>query len=104
MILLPTKTELPWESPDAVALSEFLRSQTGTRLLHHLSLEMPSLLDGSDVNKTLVASGEVKGFQKALDTLLTLTVERPPETPVQSEMYPSLDDEEKWKDLDQPTN
>jgi len=94
---LPTKTETPWESSDAAALRFFLESKTGQRALMHLSDQVPSLLDGSDVNKTLVASGVVKGWNDALRALLNLTVEQP--APIKApEAYPSLDDEDAWKD------
>lgn len=62
----------------------------------HLSDQVPSLLDGSDVNKTLVASGVVKGWGDSLRALLNLTVEQP--APVKApEAYPSLDDESAWE-------
>lgn len=68
----------------------------------HLSDQVPSLLDGSDVNKTLVASGVVKGWGDALRALLNLTVEQP--APVRApEAYPPLDDEAAWKDDTKPT-
>ena len=98
MNALPTKEPTPWESGDAVRLREFLHSETGTRLLRHVAAETPELLDGSDVNKTLVASGVVKGFQLALTTIFNLTVEEPAQTPPPPEMYPSLDDDSKWQD------
>lgn len=92
---LPTKSETPWESSDAVALREFFLSRSGQRALMHLSDQIPSLLDGSDVNKTLVASGVVKGWNDSLRALLNLTIEQP--APVKApEAYPSLDDDSAW--------
>jgi hypothetical protein len=94
---LPTKQETPWESSDAAALRTFFESKTGQRALLHVSSLLPSLLDGADVNRTLVRSGEVKGWSNALNALLNLTVEQPPPAKV-SEAYPPLDDEDAWKE------
>lgn len=99
---LPTKTETPWESSDATALRQFLESKTGQRALMHLSDQIPPLLDGSHVEKTLVASGVVKGWNDSLRALLSLTIEQP--APVKTpEAYPSLDDESAWEDNKKPT-
>lgn len=99
---LPTKSEIPWESSDAAALKQFFESKSGQRALMHLSDLIPSLLDGSDVNKTLVTSGEVKGWNNALRALLNLTIEQPAPVKV-PEAYPSLDDESQWEDGQKPT-
>lgn len=98
---LPTKIETPWESSDAVALREFFESKSGQRALLHVSSQIPSLLDGSDVNKTLVASGVVKGWNNALTALLNLTIEQPAPVKV-PETYPSLDDDSAWEDSKTP--
>lgn len=94
---LPTKIETPWESADAAALREFLESKTGQRALIHVSSQIPSLMDGSDVNQTLVRSGVVKGWGDSLQALLALTIEQPIETRA-TEAYPPLDLESAWKD------
>jgi hypothetical protein len=99
---LPTKSETPWESINAAALREFLESTTGQRALMHLSDQVPPLLDGGDVNRTLVRSGEVKGWNTALTALLNLTIEQPAPVKI-SETYPSLDDDSSWEDGKTPT-
>jgi hypothetical protein len=98
---LPTKQETPWESSDASALRLFFESKTGQRALTHLNDLIPSLLDGSDVNKTLVTNGEVKGWNNALRALLNLTIEQPAPIKI-PEAYPSLDDEDAWKEDKKP--
>lgn len=94
--MLPPNIKPDWSSDDALALRAFLQSDTGQRALHHLAESAPALLDGSDVNKTLVASGCVKGFSDAINALISLTVETPESiTPVKS-AFPDLDDESSW--------
>jgi hypothetical protein len=57
----------------------------------------PTLLDGEHKNKTLVASGQVKGYYEAIDFLRSLTEENPiPEDPKIAAEYPDLDDDKKW--------
>src|SRR5262245_46537395 len=95
----PQKRDYPeWEQDDAQRLREFLASQTGQRTLAWLKYWAPSLLDGKDVNMTLVASGEVKGFSEAVEYLHFLSKENPvadnhlERTPE----YPDLEDDSKW--------
>lgn len=86
-----------WDSADAAELRAVLQSELFQKALILISqLDAPSLLDGSDVNQTLVASGRVQGFSEAISALFRLTVEAPAEikTP---EAYPSLDDDSKWE-------
>lgn len=87
-----------WSSDDAAQLKLFLESNVGQRALAHVLDEKPSLLDGSDVNKTLVASGNVRGFVLAIESLFRLTYEQPTQDKQADTDYPDLDDESKWKD------
>lgn len=96
--MLPPNFKPDWCSEDAIALRTFLQTETGTRFLFHLSESSPTLLDGSDVNKTLVASGCVKGFSDAVNALIALTVEPPDSATPKNSNYPSLDDESAWAD------
>lgn len=96
-MILPTKNpaEILWESTDAQKLREFLESPTGQKVLRHLTDTTPDLMDGENVNKTLVRNGEVKGANAIFTALVQLTIEQPPqEKPV--ETYPSIDDESQW--------
>ena len=92
---LPTKENVAWESDDAKRLADFLESSTGQRALEIVAGMAPPLLDGSDVNKTLVASGAVKGYGEALRNLFSLLVVQPPQPKIR-DAYPSLDDEAQW--------
>ena len=84
-----------WDSNNARDLKLFLESETGRLAVQWLFHLGPSLLDGADVNKTLVASGEVKGYASAIQTLLGLQIEQPKSAP-QPTNYPSLDDDQAW--------
>lgn len=100
-MFIPTSHEPPeWTSDDALTLKGFLESSTGIKLAITLAHLAPSLLDGGDVNKTLVANGEVKGYTEAVENLFALQNSRPKEMEPKSENYPSLDDDSKWKDQD----
>lgn len=91
-----------WTSVEAKLLRDFLDSDAGKLALDWVIFQAPELLDGSDRGKTLVASGEVKGYQGALTNLYSLTVEQPAEAKV-PENYPDLDSDSAWKHLDTQT-
>ena len=101
MLMLPIKGQIEWTSVEAKALRDFLESDVGKKLLTLCALQAPSLLDGADVNKTLVASGERKGFDSLLEFLVNLTIESPSESPVSKE-YPDLDDDTQWAGMEKP--
>ena len=99
-MLLPTKTD--WTSTDASSLRTFLESETGQRILHHLSESVPELLSSGEINAILIRSGEVKGGSALLAQLVSLTVETPESiTPVKS-AFPDLDDESAWDSNNNP--
>ena len=92
---MPTKSTPDWTVDDALVLRTFLESATGMRTLAWLDHWAPALLDGSHVNKTLVASGEVKGYTAAIKHIISLTRDNPIEKPRETE-YPDPDDDSKW--------
>jgi len=94
-MLLPTNTPIKWESEDAKRLSDFLESSTGQRAITLVAGMAPALLDGSDVNKTLVASGKVAGYGESIQNLFNLTVVQPPQ-PQTRDAHPDLDNEALW--------
>jgi len=105
-MFIATSEQLPeWSSDDAALLKSFFESSTGKKTLEILSYSAPSLMDGSDVNATLVRSGRVGGYGEAITNLLALRNSRPPETTGAPETYPSLDDDSQWPtEPSQPTN
>ena len=104
MIALPTKQTILWESTDAQKLREFLESPTGQKVLRHMTDSIPDLMDGTDVNRTLVRNGEVKGANTVFSALVQLTIEQP-EPEKSADNYPSLDDESAWEgENPKPTN
>jgi hypothetical protein len=112
IVRAPKKIE--WTADDRQALDAFLRTVPGRRMLEYLAHSKPGHGDGADTGKTLVAGGVVQGYEKALDTLLGLTSERPPEaeetakdpgTQTASAEYPDIDLPEgavEWKGVDKP--
>lgn len=86
-----------WTSDQALELRTFLQSSTGRAAITHVLSERPVLLDGSDVNRTLVANGDVRGFVLAIESLFRLTWEQPSQEPASSE-YPPLDDDKAWEE------
>lgn len=104
-MILQTEKLPDWSSDQAATLKEFLQSETGQAAIAHVLSERPSLLDGADVNRTLVASGEVKGFTTAIESLFRLTYEQPAPEVISNE-YPDLDDEAQWTKTptNEPTN
>lgn len=94
---LPTATPPEWTADNAKNLRDFLETDTGRCTLEWLAFLAPVLLDGTDVNRTLVANGEVKGYTAAVSTLVGLTREQPNQpNQKEHEPYPSLDDDAKW--------
>jgi len=98
-MILVSSTIAPaqWDSNNAANLATFLETPTGKLTLAWVQYWAPALTDGEHLNKTLVRSGEVKGYSAALENLITLTVEQPAEA-TQVDNYPSLDDHSKWDD------
>lgn len=91
LISLP-RVPRDWDSTHRQALDDFLQTDAGKLAIEWLLYLAPELLDGADVNKTLVTSGEVKGYALAIQTLFGLTVEKPKEEPKKT-TYPDLDDD-----------
>lgn len=98
-MILPTNEAPEWNSDNASELRSFLSGETGQKVLGILAYFAPKPKDGADVNMTLVSAGEVRGYTDAVETILNLRTQRPPETEPKSENYPSLDDEGAWPDL-----
>jgi hypothetical protein len=99
--MIPTK-ESDWTSGHATVLRQFLESPEGRDALALLASFRPALLDGAHQVKTLVRSGEVKGYELAITTLLSMVTpefEKSLHKPKELEQsYPDLDDDTKWKE------
>jgi len=100
-VFFPSDQNPPdWTSVEAKALRDFLDSYVGKLTVSWLVHLAPSLLDGADVNKTLVASGVVKGYGEALNSLFSLRASRLVPDTSSSEAYPDLDSPTAWKEVD----
>lgn len=100
--MLPPNLKPDWSSNDCLSLRAFLDSDTGQRMIYHLGESAPSLLDGTHKNKTLVASGVVKGYTEALANIFSLLVEPPKSVPPEKSSHPSIDDESAWNSDNTP--
>lgn len=86
-----------WDSQDAKILRTFLETDVAKKAFAIVSELAPPLLSGADVNQTLVRSGEVKGWQSALVSLVELVNHKPEPPAAPQSSYQDLDDETKWK-------
>jgi len=92
------RQDLNWTSTEAAEWKAFLRTDTGGKLLHGLASEEPELLDGKDVNCTLVRSGETRHHKRIVAFLLSLANEPVVVSQEYESNYPPLDDDSKWND------
>jgi hypothetical protein len=93
------RQDINWTSTEAAEWRAFLRTKTGEKLLRGIASEEPELLDGTDVNRTLVRSGEVKHHKVFISFLLSLANDPVDLTQVElADNYPPLEDDTKWND------
>jgi hypothetical protein len=100
-MILSIENPPEWTSDNAAELSGFLKSDTGVKLIELLAFLSPSLLDGADVNKTLVTSGQVKGYAEAVSQIFSLQTVRPVEARGIPDQYPDLDNDSLHDDMPQ---
>jgi hypothetical protein len=92
------QTEVPpatWDSTHRKILADFLDSEVGKLAIQWVAFHAPVLLDGDHVNKSLVASGAVRGYAGALNQLFSLTRTTPAEIPSVNP-WPDIDNEAAW--------
>lgn len=89
---------LEFDSVDKFAWKTFLATRAGLRLIPKLAEHAPQLLGSGDTNSILIKSGELRGFQLAIITLLSLAEPPAPPAPPERNDYPPLDDDAKWND------
>jgi hypothetical protein len=92
-----TPDALDWDSNDTINLRNFLKTQTGTRLLPKIAEGFPLLLASGESNAILIRSGEVRGMQDVLKSILALAYP-PAEVKQSNDNYPDLTNDEAWKD------
>lgn len=93
-----THEGLDWSDDDVLNLRAFLKTRTGTRMLPKMLEMLPVLLGDGEINKILIRTGEVRGFQDAARQILALAYppnELPKEQP---KNYPDLTDDSAWSD------
>ena len=92
-----TNESLPWDSENVAIWNQFLKTQTGLRLLPKLLESAPSLLSGGPTNEILIRAGEFRGWQEVARALFALASETPLE-PKQKSEYAPLTDDAAWND------
>lgn len=92
-----SNSPIEFTSDDAQLWRAFLRTQAGERLIPKLLEAIPPLLGGGETNNVLIRSGEVRGFQSAAQTLLSLAFPQAdiPRTVME---YPDLMDDKAFND------
>jgi hypothetical protein len=89
---------LEFDSNDRAAWKTFLGTRAGLRLFPKALESVPSLLGSGDTNSILVRSGEVRGFNLVLQTLLALAEPPPPAVMPEVKNYPDPRDDAAWND------
>lgn len=89
---------LEWTFVDEQRWAEFLSTETGKRVIPTLAERVPELLGGGEINAVLIRSGEVRGYQSALRTLLELAQSKESAKQDISTTYPPLEDDTAWND------
>ena len=87
-----------WLPTDQERWANFLETETGKRLLPHLAESAPQLLSEGDINKILIRSGEVRGYQNVLRDLILAAHPSAKIEPSTATEYPPLTDDKKWND------
>lgn len=96
MISLLTGKQVKWDSSDAKELRLFFESPVGSRMLDHLIFLKPSPYEGPNGTQMIAAGKKIEGYEEALNNLVNLIKEQPPQ-PTEQETYPDLDDDSKWR-------
>lgn len=92
---------LVWTSEDVALLRAFLETRCGEKIIPMLAQSAPTLFDGGEINRLLVRSGELRGYQSALREINFLAY--PPPAPAKEpNAYPDLfsTSESDWPDTD----
>lgn len=88
-----------WDvAEDRDMLIQFLKTRTGTRLLPKIVESCPTLMASGETNSIMIRNGEVIGFQKAIQALVSLTMAEPPPDTVKAGGLPDLEDDAAWND------
>lgn len=92
-----TTGPLDWTTNDEQLWAAFLDSNTGRRLIPKFLESTPTLLDRGDINAILIRTGEVRGMQLAVNTLLVLAHPPAPQA-APSIAYPAPENDAHWND------
>ena len=89
---------LDWTTNDEEQLAKFLDTETGKRFIPKLVESAPSLLNRGHVNAILIRSGELRGYQEVVRSILVLAHPAPKAEQNSATEYVPLEDDTKWND------
>ena len=92
-----TAGQLDWLSTDEENLAKFLDTETGKRFIPKLVEYAPPLHSDGDTNAILIRTGEVRGYQNVVQTILALAHPAPKSTPSRIG-YEAPEDDSAWND------
>jgi hypothetical protein len=92
-------SKVEWdEVEDRAILLQFLQTRTGQRLIPKMAEAVPVLLAKGDSNEILIRSGEVRGWQAALSTIMELVAVSAPVNVRPAGAYPDPENDDEWSD------
>lgn len=89
---------LEFDSDDRSKWKNFLSTRAGLRLIPKCAEHAPQLLGKGESNEILIRSGELRGFQIAIQSLLSLAEPPAPDAPPERTAWPDLMDDSAWND------
>jgi hypothetical protein len=89
---------LDWTTIDEENLAKFLDTETGKRFIPKLVESAPTLLNRGHVNAILIRSGELRGYQMVVQSILVLAHPAPKVETNDATEYVPLEDDSKWND------
>jgi hypothetical protein len=94
--------EPDWISDDALNLRAFLYTPTGRKLLEILSVRRPAFFaDDFNPDASFARARSIAGYELAVHELIDLSLPAPPAEPEELENLPDLNNDAKWKHLEQ---
>lgn len=92
-----TTTPVEWDlQEDREIWAQFLKTRTGQRIIPKILENVPSLLTKGADNEIFIRSGEVRGWQASVTSLLSLAVVEPEDKPSSVSTHPDLLDDSQW--------
>ncbi len=90
--------DVEWTTEDTLIFRQFLRTQTGSKLLGKLAQCSPPIIEEGETNAILIRTGKVSGVKEAVTALYAMAFPvSVPQQDTRSE-YADPTDDSKWED------